>query len=315
MGIQVLDPGILTTVQDGGRFGYQQFGVTPSGPMDERAFALANLLTGNQDGTEELEMTFAGGRYGFDSDAVIALTGADMKPQLNGKQIPMYRAVSVHAGDELALGFAETGCRTYLSIAGGMEIPLVMGSKSTLTGKHLGGIDGRKLQKGDRIASAATVRELPLQEKRVLPQPSYSSDGITIRVAAGPQDDGFSREEFRRFFWFSATIANECDRQGIRLNREIPVRHIGDGNIISDGIAFGSIQIPPNGQPIIMMADRQTVGGYPKIGTVISVDLPLLAQAKPGMKVSFVEVSIELAQELYLRELRLRKEIEDRWRA
>ena len=315
MGIQVIDPGILTTVQDGGRIGYQQYGVTPSGPMDERAFALANLLTGNQAGTEELEMTFAGGRYKFDTDAVIALTGADMKPQINGEPIPMYQAVSVHAGDELALGFAEVGCRTYLSVSGGMDIPLVMGSKSTLTSKHLGGIDGRKLQKGDEITFTATVSEIPLQEKRVLPQPVYPAETINVRVVAGPQDDGFSRKEFRKFFWFSATIAHECDRQGIRLNREIPVQHIGDGNIISDGIAFGSIQIPPNGQPIIMMADRQTVGGYPKIGTVISVDLPLLAQAKPGMRVNFIEVSIELAQELYLRECRSRKEIEERWRA
>ena len=315
MGIQVTDPGILTTVQDGGRIGYQQYGVTPSGPMDERAFALANLLTGNPVGTEELEMTFAGGKYRFDTDAIIALTGADMKPQLNRKPIPMYQAVRVHKGDELTLGPAETGCRTYLSIAGGMEIPVVMGSRSTLTGKHLGGIDGRKLRKGDTIPFKKTVTELPLLRERVLPQQTYSSEQITVRVVAGPQDDGFSRREFRKFFWYGATIANECDRQGIRLNREIPVRHIGDGNIISDGVAFGSIQIPPDGQPIIMMADRQTIGGYPKIGTVISVDLPLLAQAKPGMKVHFIEVSIDLAQELYLRELRSRIEIENRWRA
>ena len=111
MGIQVTDPGILTTVQDGGRIGYQQYGVTPSGPMDERAFALANLLTGNPVGTEELEMTFSGGKYRFDTDAIIALTGADMKPQLNREPIPMYRAVRVHPGDELTLGPAETGCR------------------------------------------------------------------------------------------------------------------------------------------------------------------------------------------------------------
>ena len=151
MGIQVIDPGIFTTVQDGGRTGYQQYGVTPSGPMDERAFAQANLLTGNPAGTEELEMTFQGGRYCFDTDAVIAITGADMKPQLNGEPIPMYQAVSVEAGSELVLGFAANGCRAYLSVAGGMDIPLVMESRSTLTGKHLGGIDGRKLEKGDRL--------------------------------------------------------------------------------------------------------------------------------------------------------------------
>ena len=314
MGIYVIDPGILTTVQDGGRIGYQQFGVTPSGPMDERAFAQANLLTGNPAGTEELEMTFQGGRYRFDTDSVIALTGADMKPVLNGRSVPMYQAISIESGSELVLGFAEKGCRTYMSVAGGMDIPLVMESKSTLTGKHLGGIDGRKLQKDDKIAFSATVSELPNQELRSLNLPEYSDKEITLRVVAGPQDDGFSKEEFRKFFWYGATITNESDRQGIRLKREIPLKHIGDGNIISDGIAFGSIQVPPNGQPIIMMADRQTVGGYPKIGTVITVDLPLLAQAKPGMHVRFIEVSIELAQELYLRELNLRKEIEKQWK-
>ncbi|MBR0140209.1 MAG: biotin-dependent carboxyltransferase family protein [Firmicutes bacterium] len=315
MGITVLDPGLLTTVQDGGRFGYQQFGVTTSGPMDERAFALANILTGSPEGAEELEMTLSGGRYAFDSDAVIALTGADMKPLLNGAELPMYRAVSVKAGDGLALGFASSGCRTYLSVAGGMKIPLVMGSASTLAGKRLGGIEGRKLQKGDRIEFSAAVSELSGQERRALPQESYPSDEITLRVVAGPQDDCFSREEFRRFFWYGAVISDESDRQGCRLKLERPIKHKGDGNIISDGIAFGSIQIPPNGQPIIMMADRQTVGGYPKIGTVISVDLPKLAQARPGMRVRFIEVGIDLAQELYLKERRARIEIEESFKA
>ena len=161
----------------------------------------------------------------------------------------------------------------------------------------------------------ATVSEIHNRESRILPQPEYADEEITLRVVAGPQDDGVSREELRKFFWHGATITNECDRQGIRMERDIPVKHVGDGNIISDGIAFGSIQIPPNGQPIIMMADRQTIGGYPKIGTVISVDLPLLAQTKPGMRVRFIEISIELAQELFLRELKKRKNIEERWQA
>ena len=315
MGIQVIDPGILTTVQDGGRFGYQQYGVTPSGPMDERAFAQANLLTGNPAGTEELEMTFSGGRYRFDTDAVLALTGADMRPTLNQSPVPMYQAFSVHAGDELTLGFASLGCRTYLSVSGGMEIPVVMGSKSTLIGKHLGGLDGRKLEKGDAIDFSSSVSKVKNQSARSFPQTEYSDKEIRLRVVLGPQDDGFSREELRKFFWYGAVISEDSDRQGIRLTREMPVKHIGDGNIISDGIAFGSIQVPPNGQPIIMMADRQTVGGYPKIGTVITVDLPLLAQARPGIRVRFVEVSIELAQELYLRELRERRETEERWKA
>ena len=313
MGILVKEPGIFTTVQDGGRVGFQQYGVTPSGPMDERAFAQANLLVGNPEGTEELEMTFSGGRYLFEEAAVIALTGADMKPTVNGEPIPMYRAVSIAAGQELVLGFAVNGCRTYMAVTGGLEVTPVMGSKATLAGKHLGGIDGRKIMAGDNIGLTASVPALKDQAKRVFSRTSYPRKEITLRVVPGPQNNGFSREEYRKFFWYGAEITNECDRQGCRLQRKEPVRHIGDGNIISDGIAFGSIQIPPNGQPIIMMADRQTVGGYPKIGTVISVDLPLLAQARPGMKVRFVEVGIELAQELYLREKQTRKQIAERW--
>lgn len=313
MGIKVKEPGIFTTVQDGGRKGYQKYGVTVSGPMDERAFNLGNLLTGNPKGTEELEMTFSGGKFLFDSDAVIAITGADMNPTLNGESAPMYRALSVKSGDELAFGFAAEGCRTYLAIAGGMDIPEVMGSKSTLPGKKLGGYKGRKLEEGDYIPLLKDISEIPNQEQRVLRKQSYPMDEIVLRVVGGPQDDGFSPEEFRKFFWFGAEITSDYDRQGCRLERREPIKHLGDGNIISDGIAFGSIQIPPNGQPIIMMADRQTVGGYPKLGTVISVDLPALAQARPGMKVRFVNVSIDLAQEVYLRERRMLKEIEEAW--
>ena len=313
MGIEVVNPGIFTTVQDAGRTGYQQYGVTPSGPMDERAFALANLLLGNPEGTEMLEMTFSGGSYRFFADNVIAITGADMKPTLCGKPAPMYRALSVKAGDELKFGFAESGTRTYLAFAGGLRVLPVMGSKATLAGKHLGGVDGRKLQAGDSIGFTAPVSVLADQEKRVLPRIAYPQKEIVLRVVPGPQDDVFSPEEYRKFFWYGAVIAEESDRQGCRLTREIPIRHIGDGNIISDGIAFGSIQVPPNGQPIIMMADRQTVGGYPKIGTVISVDLPVLAQARPGMRVRFVEVGIELAQDLYIRELEIRRQMAARW--
>lgn len=312
MGIKVIDPGIFTTVQDSGRIGYQQYGVTPSGPMDQRSFALANILVGNPERTEELEMTLFGGAYRFDDDAVIALTGADMKPELNGSEMPMSRAVSVKSGDELKLSFAVQGCRTYLAVRGGLDITPVMNSKSTLASKKLGGFDGRKLEPGDSIDFLSATPKLVGLEKRALAKQIYPSDEIFLRVVPGPQDDGFSREEFRKFFWYGAKITNEFDRQGCRLSRKRPVRHIGDGNIISDGIAFGSIQIPPDGQPIIMMADRQTVGGYPKIGTVISVDLPVLAQARPGMKVNFVKVSIELAQMLYLRERKTLEELKKR---
>lgn len=302
MGILVQEPGLFTTVQDEGRYGYQQFGVTPSGPMDARSLHIANILVGNPMGEGTLEMTFQGPSLLFEKDNIIAITGADMHPTVNGVSVPMYEAVQMHKGDVLKFQFATNGSRGYVAFAGGLDVPLVMGSKSTLASKGLGGVDGRKLQKEDRIGFTAPKTELPYMEDRHVSKPTYPSKEVVLRVVKGPQDDCFSPEEQHRFFWHSFKITNEFDRMGCRLEREEPVKHLGDGNIISDGIACGSIQVPTNGQPIIMLSDRQTVGGYTKIGTVISVDLPKLAQAKPGMTVRFIEVSLELAQELYIRE-------------
>ncbi len=313
MGITIQDPGLFTTIQDEGRLGYQQFGVSPSGPMDKRAFHLANLLVGNKRTEGALEMTFSGPALVFDEDIVIAVTGGDMMPTINGEAIPMYCAVPVKKGDTLRFGFAASGARGYIAFAGGLNIPLVMESKSTLTGKHLGGYEGRKLQKGDTISFSCPKSTLPNLKERHLPLPVYPQDEVVLRAVAGPQDAEFTREEFRKFFWYSAVITNDFDRMGCRLERDIPVKHIGDGNIISDGIAFGSVQIPTNGQPIIMLADRQTVGGYTKIATVISADLPKVAQARPGMRVRFVQVSIETAQDLYLKELHELDALEKRW--
>ncbi len=303
MGILVKDPGPFTTVQDEGRIGYQQYGVTPSGAMDARAFHIANILVGNPRGEGALELTFKGPELVFDQDIVIAVTGCDMQPSVNGERIPMYAAVAVREGDVLRFGFVTGGgCRGYIAFAGGLDIPLVMGSKSTLAAKGLGGYEGRALKRDDRIGFSEPKATLPDMEKRRCAAPVYSTDEVCLRVVLGPQDDAFSIEEQRRFFWYGFTVTGEFDRQGCRLERENPVRHIQDGNIISDGITFGSIQVPTTGQPFIMLADRQTVGGYTKIGTVITVDLPRIAQAKPGMKVRFVKVGMELAHLLYIRE-------------
>ena len=303
MGILIQEPGLFTTVQDEGRYGYQQFGVTPSGPMDARSFHIANLLVGNDLGEGALEMTFQGPTMKFEEANVVAVTGANMKPTLNGKPVPMYEAFAVEKDDVLKFQFAMNGSRGYVAFAGGLDIPLLMESKSTLASKGLGGVDGRKLQKEDHIGFTAPKKELPHMESRKVSKPEFPNKEVVLRVIRGPQDDCFSEEEIRRFFWYGFKVTNEFDRMGCRLERSEPVKHLQDGNIISDGIACGSIQVPTNGQPIIMLADRQTVGGYTKIGTVISVDLSKLAQAKPGMDVRFVEVSLELAQDLYIREL------------
>ncbi|BCZ27606.1 allophanate hydrolase [Claveliimonas bilis] len=301
MGIIVENPGIQTTVQDEGRFGYQQFGVSPAGPMDTQSFYIANILTGNRRGESALEITFMGPELKFEKDNIIAVTGANVSPSVNGEAIPMYRAVLVHAGDTLSFGVASGGSRAYIAFSGGLDVPVVMGSKATLMRNKLGGVEGRKLEKGDRIGFCCPRTTLPNMEMRRMEPEVFPQGDITLRVVTGPQDSAFTEEEVRKFFWYSAVITNESDRMGIRLEREEPLKHIKDGNILTDGVAFGSIQVPTNGQVIIMMADRQTTGGYTKIGTVISVDLPKLAQAQPGYKVHFVRVGIQLAQELYLR--------------
>lgn len=304
MGIVIENPGILTTVQDEGRFGYQQFGVSPAGPMDTKSFYIANILAGNNRTEGALEMTFQGASIRFEKDNIIAITGADMSPNIDGTPVPMYQAVLVHAGSVLTLGMTNgNGCRAYVAFAGGLDIAKVMGSKATLMRNELGGMDGRKLEKGDIIGFAAPRKKLPNMELRRLKPEIFPKKELTLRVVRGPQDYEFTEEECRKFFWYGAKISNEFDRMGCRLEREEPLHHIGDGNIITDGISFGSIQVPPNGQPIIMLADRQSTGGYTKIGSVISVDLPLLTQSMAGYRVRFVEVSIELAQDLYIRRL------------
>ena len=316
MGIIVEKPGILTTVQDEGRFGYQQYGVSPSGPMDTQSFYLANILVGNKKEEGVLEMTFMGPTLRFEKDNIIAVTGGDLSPRVNGAAIPVYQAVLIHAGDTLSFaGGTGNGCRAYLAFAGGLDIPLVMGSKSTLMRNKLGGIEGRKLKEGDRIEFVNPKTSLPNMSIRKLEQEIFPRKELTLRVVTGPQDTEFTEEEIRHFFWYGAEITNEFDRMGCRLMREKPLKHKGDGNIITDGIAFGSIQIPSNGQPIIMLADRQSTGGYAKIGTVISVDLPKLAQSIPGYRVRFIRVGVELAQSLYVRRLREIKNLEQQLRA
>lgn len=311
MGIIVESPGIQTTVQDEGRFGCQQFGVSPAGPMDTQSFYLANILAGNKRSEGVLEMTFSGPTLRFEKDNIIAVAGGDMSPSINGKPMPTYQAVLVRAGDTLSFGVGTSnGCRGYLAFAGGLDVPLVMGSKSTLMRNKMGGIQGRKLEKGDTIGFVNPKTSLPNMEMRRLTPEVFPKKELTLRVIAGPQDTEFTEEELKRFFWYSAEITNEFDRMGCRLKREEPLLHKGDGNIITDGISFGSIQVPSNGQPIIMLADRQSTGGYTKIGTVISTDLPKLAQSVPGYRVRFIRVGIELAQNLYIRRLKELKALE-----
>ena len=314
MGIIVENGGILTTVQDEGRFGYQAFGVSTSGAMDNHSFHIANILVGNDMGEGALEMTFIGPTLKFTSDNIIAVTGGDLTPMLDGNEFPMYRAVLVKEGQTLSFAGARNGCRGYIAFAGGLDIPIVMGSKSTLLRNHLGGVKGRKLEKSDEIGFVSAKTILPNMEARKVPASVYPKKEIVLRVVLGPQDDEFTEAGVKSIFWNSGVITNEFGRMGCRIERET-IEHVGDGNINTDGISVGSIQVPTNGKPIIMLSDRQSTGGYAKIGTVISVDLAKIAQAQPGQKVRFVNVSLDLAQDLYIRELESIKALDERLNA
>ncbi len=303
MGIFFETGGMLTTVQDEGRFGYQQYGVSPAGPMDYKSFYLANVLVGNRKEEGVLEITFLGPQIRFEESNIIAITGGDLAPRINGQAIAMYQAVLVNQGDILSFGGAINGCRGYIAFAGGLKIDLVMGSKSTLVRNNMGGVRGRAIKQGDRIGYSDSKCSLPHMACRKINKEVFPGGEIVLRAVKGPQDDCFSKESLKKFFWHGAVISNEFDRMGCRLECE-PITHLGDGNIITDGIAFGSIQVPPDGKPIIMLADRQSTGGYTKIATLISVDLPKLAQSIPGCHIRFVEVSIKTAQDLYLREMK-----------
>lgn len=292
MGFVTENPGVLTTIQDEGRYGYEQFGMSPAGPMDGTAFRTANILVGNPEGESALEATVLGPALRFDQDNVIAVTGADMAPALNGQPCPMYQAVSVKAGDQLKLGAAKTGCRAYIAFAGGLDVPPVMGSRATALQNKVGGYQGRKLAKGDAVGFRTPNPSLPLP--RTAPVPAPAGREVTIRVILGPQDDMFTKEGLDTFLSQPYTVSKDFDRMGCRLEGPV-IQHKTDGNIISDGMVTGAIQVPTSGQPIIMLTERQTVGGYTKIATVVSTDLPLVGQRKTGDVIRFQAVSVEEA--------------------
>ena len=299
MGIRILKGGMLTTVQDSGRPGYQSQGFGVSGVMDRRSFKIANLLLDNPENEAVLEFTLLGPTLEFTSETIIAITGGDFQPQVNGKPVKMYTALYMHRGDILSFRGCRTGSRGYIAFSSYLEIPVVMGSRSTNIKCGLGGFKGRRLLDGDYISFRAKRRYLPYFLSRSLDLNEFDQDNITLRVIMGPQDDAFTAAGKETFLSSEYVVTSEFDRMGCRLDGEL-IEHIKDGNIISDGIAFGAIQVPSAGRPIIMLADRQTTGGYTKIANVISADFRILAQLKAGDRVRFEKVSITAAQEALL---------------
>lgn len=300
---EVLSPGLLTTVQDRGRHGYQAFGMPVAGAVDEYAFRAANIILGNDENAAALELTLLGPKLKVLADTVIALTGADLGARLNGHELPCWQVVAVKAGDEISFAGVKSGCRAYLAVAGGIDVPVIMGSRSTYLRGKIGGLEGRALKAGDRLSAAEPPPGVWARVgRRVPPQliPTYDSP-ITLRVVMGPQDDHFTAAGCETFLNSEYTVTNEADRMGYRLEGP-KIEHAAGADIISDGIPLGAIQVPGHGMPIVMLSDRQTTGGYPKIATVASADLYRIGQARPGDKVRFLAIKREQALQLLKRQ-------------
>ena len=292
MGFTVENPGILTTVQDSGRYGYEKFGISPSGPMDFISFTLANILAGNSFDDACLELTISGASLRFDSECVIAVTGADMNATINGRPCEMYRALKVNAGDVLALGFAKNYCRTYIAFHGGLDVPVIMGSRSSAIQNHI----GKKLQKGDYIQIRRDDTPVKNLDSRFINPPAIVTGERIVRVILGPQDDRFTEKGINDFLTQPYKVSGDFNRMGYRLEGA-KIEHVNDCNIISDGMTTGAIQVPGSGQPIIMMSERQTIGGYTKIASVITADLPVVGQCREGDILLFKSVSLKEAHE------------------
>jgi biotin-dependent carboxylase-like uncharacterized protein len=299
---EVINPGILSLLQDAGRFGKHQIGLTTGGPLDPEAFYWANQLTDNADNATAIEITVGGLQLKAHCATTIAVTGANMALTINGEVRDLWRSHNVSSGDTIALGFASEGCRAYLAVAGGFVIDPMFGSSATVVREGIGGLQGTALQAGDQLP----CRGNPLEQQWQLPQsqiPHYSKQ-ITLRVIPGYQEHTFSRQQQRLFFHNTYTVSDRADRMGIRL--EGPQLKSSIEGILSEGICLGAIQVPADGQPIILMNDRQTIGGYPKIGSVLSLDLARLAQLTPGDKVNFAAITIDCAHNaLHLAQSRL----------
>ena len=297
--IRVLEAGPLATIQDRGRYGYQDRGVPVSGAMDRHALRIANLLVGNREEEACIEITLGSFRVEFLRATRFALTGADQAPRLNGQLIANWKCRFAEAGDVLALDFAHSGFRSYLAIEGGVDVPPVMGSRSTYLRGGFGGYEGRQLQKGD-ILRCGREQGTPIHELPGGLIPRYTDEPV-LRVVLGPQDDYITPEGITAFLSESYETTVRMDRMGCSLNGP-PIAHAKGPDIISDGIVAGAVQVPGSKQPLILMADAQTIGGYVKIATIASFDLPLVAQLQPGCRVRFKAMSLLEAREIYLRQ-------------
>lgn len=311
MSIIVKSPGLLTTVQDIGCYGFQKYGVSTYGPMDKKAFQLANILVGNDREEASFEITIMGPTLLFTENCVIAVVGADLGLLINNMQVEHNASHMIHAGDFVSFWGCKSGCRAYLSVRGGIKIEKIMNSASTMIKSKVGGYKGRPLQCDDMLELAYKKAMFDDYFKRKVNYVFTKESKKEIRVILGPQDDRFTKEGMETFLTEPYGIGIEFDRMGYRLEGS-KIEHIAEAGIISDGNVFGAIQVPGDGKPIIMMADCASVGGYTKIATIISIDIPEIAQSKTGDKIYFKKIEIDEAQELYINEQKYLNDIEEK---
>ena len=283
--LQVIKPGLLTTVQDLGRFGSQESGVPVAGPMDAFSHRLANQLVGNEAGAATLEITLIGPEFVAEADTTIAISGAHFEVACDDRSVPMGASFAVQAGQRLKFGRLLEGARAYLAVAGGIQTPLVLGSRATHLVSRIGGLDGRALASGDHVPIQTVTPPRPHRKAAGLTLPTKGR--ALLRVMPGPQDHWFEPDALKTIAGVSFRISPRSNRMGYRLQGP-PLARVREGELISEPVGLGAIQVPAAGEPILLMADRQTAGGYPKIGYVIAADLPLAGQLAPGDFIEFV---------------------------
>jgi len=306
----VLTPGAYTTVQDEGRFGYQQMGIPVSGVLDSFAFRVANMLVENPVNCAVLEITVMGPRLEVLSEADISITGAEIGITLNDQPVQGWKSIKVKPGDILGINQVKSGCRAYLAVTGGIDVSEVMGSRSTYVGGKIGGYYGRSLKQGDIIKRGKGLKLKPARHLSPAVIPKYSSN-IVIHAVPGPQDDFFD-EGLKTMFESEFMVSAKADRMGYRLQGPV-IKHREEvpKSIISEPSVPGGIQVPADGQPIILLVE-QTVGGYTKIATVISTDICKVAQATPGDLIRFEQITLETAHTLYRDRQKIMQELEEK---
>ncbi len=294
MNISVIHPGTLSLLQDSGRFGQNHLGLTNGGPVDPEAFYWANRLCDNNTGATAIETTLGGLKLQSNGCTRVAITGADMPLTLNSNPVPRWQTLQLQAGDTLEFGYSRRGCRAYVAVSGGFLTATQFGSTATVVREGIGGLNGTPLRAGDSLPCTEDMRP---QKHTLAPanQPQYSRH-VTLRLMLGYQHQHFEQAQQRAFFQTVFQVSDRCDRMGYQLRGPKIISDIE--GVLSEGIALGAVQIPPDGHPIVLLNDRQTIGGYPKIGTVVSPDLGRLAQLMPGDKVSFAHVDLDLVTKI-----------------